>query len=246
MQQSTHPRRGLLAALVLAVSLALLPNFANAQDSKDSKTQPLKVLIIGANGSVARVATTMFLDNTNVNLKLFLRNAKRLEHLKSPRVEVVEGDATNKDSLVSAMQNVNVVYANLYGKNTPQMAQTIIEAMHEVGLKRLVWITSFGVYNGQYQEIPDSELARIASYIAPHREEVRIIEDSDIDYTIIRAQWFSNADEIDYELTQKGEAFKNPSARISRKSIADLIVRLCTTPAFGVRQSFGINKPAPR
>ncbi|WP_300761610.1 NAD(P)H-binding protein [Helicobacter sp. UBA3407] len=64
-----------------------------------------------------------------------------------------------------------------------------------------------------------------------------------IDYTIIRAQWFSNADEIDYELTQKGEAFKNPSGRISRKSIADLIVKLCTIKNFGIRQSLGINKP---
>ncbi|WP_300668409.1 NAD(P)H-binding protein [Helicobacter sp. UBA3407] len=64
-----------------------------------------------------------------------------------------------------------------------------------------------------------------------------------IDYTIIRAQWFSNADEIDYELTQKGEAFKNPSGRISCKSIADLIVKLCTIKNFGIRQSLGINKP---
>ena len=185
----------------------------------------------------------MFLQKTDVNLKLFLRNANRLEHLKSPRVEVVEGDATDKVALTNAMSGVHVVYANLYGRNTPQMASAIIESMQAAGLKRLVWITSFGVYNGQYQEIPDSELARIASYIAPHREEVRIIEASNLDYTIIRAQWFSHADEIDYELTQKGEPFKNPSARISRKSIADLIVRLCTTPDFGIRQSLGINKP---
>lgn len=106
-----------------------------------------------------------------------------------------------------------------------------------------MWITSFGVYNGQYQEIPESEPRCIANYIAPHREEVKIIESSPLDYTIIRAQWFSNADEIDYELTQKGEAFKNPSGRISRKSIADLIVKLCTTKDFGIRQSLGINKP---
>ncbi|WP_334084197.1 NAD(P)H-binding protein [Helicobacter typhlonius] len=141
------------------------------------------------------------------------------------------------------MSDVNVVYANLYGTDTPQMARVIIDSMQQVGLKRLVWITSFGVYNGQYQEIPESELRRIANYIVPHREEVKIIESSLLDYTIIRAQWFSNADEIDYELTQKGEDFKNPSGRISRKSIADLIVKLCTIKDFGIRQSLGINKP---
>ena len=229
----------LFGALWLGAVPLLAQNPAPQKGAKGATT----VLIIGANGSVAKEAIAMFLQKTDVNLKLFLRNAKRLEHLKSPRVEVVEGDATDKVALTNAMSGVNVVYANLYGKNTPQMASAIIESMQAAGLKRLVWITSFGVYNGQYQEIPDSELARIASYIAPHREEVRIIEASNLDYTIIRAQWFSHADEIDYELTQKGEPFKNPSARISRKSIADLIVRLCTTPDFGIRQSLGINKP---
>lgn len=220
--------------------LGIVPLFAQNPAPQKAAT---KVLIIGANGSVAKEAIAMFLQKTDVNLKLFLRNAKRLEHLKSARVEVVEGDATDKVALTNAMSDVQVVYANLYGKNTPQMAATIIESMQAAGLKRLVWITSFGVYNGQYQEIPDFELARIANYIAPHHEEVRVIEASNLDYTIIRAQWFSNADEIDYELTQKGEPFKNPSARISHKSIADLIVRLCTTPNFGIRQSLGINKP---
>lgn len=237
-----HNRRRLMRMLACALTLGLgaMPLFAQNPAPQEGAT---KVLIIGANGSVAKEAIAMFLQKTDVNLKLFLRNAKRLEHLKSARVEVVEGDATDKVALTNAMSDVQVVYANLYGKNTPQMAAAIIESMQAEGLKRLVWITSFGVYNGQYQEIPDFELARIANYIAPHREEVRVIEASNLDYTIIRAQWFSNVDEIDYELTQKGEPFKNPSARISRKSIADLIVRLCTTPNFGIRQSLGINKP---
>ncbi len=232
-----------ILALFGALWLGAIPLLAQNPAPQKGATGATTVLIIGANGSVAKEAIAMFLQKTDVNLKLFLRNAKRLEHLKSPRVEVVEGDATDKVALTNAMGGVHVVYANLYGKNTPQMASAIIESMQAAGLKRLVWITSFGVYNGQYQEIPDSELARIASYIAPHREEVRVIEASNLDYTLIRAQWFSNADEIDYELTQKGEPFKNPSARISRKSIADLIVRLCTTPDFGIRQSLGINKP---
>ncbi|WP_416863897.1 NAD(P)H-binding protein, partial [Helicobacter ganmani] len=81
------------------------------------------MLIIGANGSVARVATTMFLQNTDVDLKLYLRNSKRLSHLKSARVEVVEGNALDENALKKAMSDVNVVYANLYGTPTPQMAR---------------------------------------------------------------------------------------------------------------------------
>lgn len=132
-----------------ALWLGAMPLFAQSNPTKDTTT----VLIIGANGSVAKEAIAMFLQKTNVNLKLFLRNAMRLEHLKSSRVEVVEGDATDKVALTNAMKGVQVVYANLHGKNTPQMAATIIRSMQAVGLKRLIWITSFGVYNEEYQEI---------------------------------------------------------------------------------------------
>lgn len=138
------------------------------------------------------------------------------------------------------MSGATLVHANLAG-DLKTMAQAIIEAMDESKLKRLVWISSFGVYNDEYAEIPPSELARISAYITPHKEAVRLIEKSDLDYTIIRAQWFSSADEIDYELTQKGEAFKNPSAYISRKSIAHLIIKLCLENSHH-RQSLGINK----
>ena len=66
----------------------------------------MKILIIGAHGSVARWVIEAFLENTDVNLVLFLRNAKRLERiesLQSPRVQVIEGDATDKDALKKAM-----------------------------------------------------------------------------------------------------------------------------------------------
>ncbi|MGX3044985.1 NAD(P)H-binding protein [Helicobacter sp. T3_23-1056] len=200
---------------------------------RESKAQ---ILIIGANGSVAKVATQGFLVGTNANLKLFLRDSGRLSSIAKAnpsKITLIEGDALDIDALKNAMKNVNVVYANLAGSDIKQMAQTIITAMKETGLKRLIWIGSYGVY--------DSENV---SHRSRHAEPIRLIESSGLDYTIIRPQWFSNADEIDYELTRKGEVFKNPSAYISRKSIAHLVIRLCVEPNFGIKESFGINKPA--
>lgn len=209
-------------------------------DFKDIKKEAnMRVLVIGANGSVAKVATQGFLAGTNVKLRLFLRNAARLKSLKSERVELFEGDATDKVALQRALKDVDVVYANLAG-DLPKMAAAIIDAMGTSGVKRLVWVSTYGVYG----EIPGSNLDSIRAYIAPYIDSVKLIEASALDYTIIRPQWFSNADEIDYELTKKGEKFKNPDAQISRKSIAHLVIRLCTEPSFGVRESFGINKVA--
>ena len=218
----------------------------SAKDFSEIKgtQEKVSVLIIGANGSVAKIATQGFLAGTKADLKLYLRNAKRLSSIAKQnlnRVQLIEGDALDKNALIKAMSGVNVVYANLAGSNLGAMAKAITQAMSEAGVKRLVWVGSYGVYDG---EIPESELNRIRAYNPPHREAVRAIEASGLDYTIIRAQWFSSADEIDYELTKKGEKFKNPSAYISRKSIAHLVIRLCLEKDFGVKESFGINKPA--
>ncbi|MCM3690982.1 NAD(P)H-binding protein [Neobacillus niacini] len=50
------------------------------------------VLILGASGSLARVAFDMFLKETDTQLTLYLRNSRRLGNLDSNRVRVVEGD----------------------------------------------------------------------------------------------------------------------------------------------------------
>lgn len=232
------------AFLACVVGLCANANALNWQ-SKDfanikNKEQTMQILIIGANGSVAKIATQGFLTGTNANLKLYLRNAKRLSSIakQNPnRVQLIEGDALDKNALKNAMSGVNVVYANLAGNDLPKMAETIIAAMKEAGLKRLIWISSYGVYG----EVNDGS---ISSMLAPYAKSVQVVESSGLDYTIIRPQWFSSADEIDYELTKKGEKFKNPSAYISRKSIAHLVIRLCLEKDFGVKESLGINKPA--
>ncbi|QQF53025.1 NAD-dependent dehydratase [Campylobacter fetus] len=196
----------------------------------------MKVLIIGANGSLAKWVINEFLQTTDVNLKLFLRKSKRLERLKSDRVELFEGDATDKNTLKEAMKDVDIVYANLAG-DLVKMAKMLVEAMNESGLKRVIWVSSYGIYG-------ETAMGSLKNILVPYRDSVLLIEASDLDYTIIRPQWFSSADEVDYEITKKGEPFKNPDAYISRKSIAHFVVRLAKEPNFGIKESFGINKPA--
>jgi uncharacterized protein YbjT (DUF2867 family) len=191
------------------------------------------VLILGANGSLARVAIDMFLKETDAQLTLYLRNSRRLRNIYSDRVRVIEGDVMDIENLKEAMIGQDVVYANLAG-NLEQMAKTIVEVMGATGVKRLIWISSMGIYD----EVPGE---RHGSILNPYRKSAAVIEASDLDYTILRPGWFTNKDEIDYETTQKGEPFKGHD--VSRKSIADLIVKLVGTPGLEVRSSLGVNKP---
>lgn len=75
-----------------------------------------------------------------------------------------------------------------------------------------------------------------------YRDSAKIIEASDLDYTIIRPAWLNNRDEIAYATTRKGEPFKNADDQVSRKSVADLVVKLATTPGLEIRGSLGVHK----
>lgn len=191
------------------------------------------VLILGANGSIARYAIDLFLNQTDAQLTLYLRNASRLRNLDSNRIHVVEGDILDSKKLKETMVGHDVIYANLAGQ-LEQMAHAVVEAMNETGIKRLIWISSMGIYG----EGPGEKFRKS---LEPYRKSATIIEASDLDFTILRPAWFTYEDEIDYEITQKGEPFRG--SVISRKSIADLVVKLAVTPELEVRRSLGINKP---
>lgn len=190
------------------------------------------ILILGANGQIARVATGLLLERTDARLTLYLRNSKRLK-ATSDRVRVIDGDVTDAQKLELAMEGIDVVYANLSG-NMEAQARTIIKAMDASGIKRLIFISSMGIYD----EVPGE---RHGAILDPYRNSVKVIEASDLDYTIIRPAWLNNRDEIAYGTTRRGEPFTNKDETVSRKSVADLIVKLVTTPGMAVRVSLGIH-----
>ena len=80
------------------------------------------------------------------------------------------------------------------------------------------------------------------SILDSYRKATSIIEASDLDYTILRPAWLNNRDEIAYGTTQKGEPFKNASGVVSRKSVADLVVKLAMTPGLESRHSLGVHR----
>lgn len=192
------------------------------------------VLILGANGQLARNTTRFFLDRTDARLTLYLRRARRLRNPDPSRVRIVEGDVLDCTTLKSAMQGHDVVYANISG-DLAQQAEAIVDAMHATGLKRLIFISSMGIYG----EVPGE---RYRSVLDPYRDAAALIEASDLDYTILRPGWFTHDPEIDYRLTQKGEPFEGHD--ISLDSLSDLIVKLALTPRLHVGASLGVSKPA--
>jgi uncharacterized protein YbjT (DUF2867 family) len=189
-----------------------------------------RVLVIGANGQLARHTTGVLLRTTDAVLTLYLRRASRLENPDPARVAILEGDARDTRALAGAMHGQDVVYANLSGDMKAQ-AEAIVAAMHAAHLGRLIFISSMGIYS----EVPGE---KYRSVLDPYRDSAAVIEASDLEYTILRPGWFTSDAEINYRITQKGEPFQGHDVSLS--SLSELIVKLATTPELHVRQSLGV------
>jgi len=110
------------------------------------------------------------------------------------------------------------------------MAKNIIKAMQSESVKQLIFICSAGIY-----DIP------LKPVLAPCRKAADFIEVSALAYTILRPTWFTNAVEVDYEFTRKGEPERG--SVISQKSLATLVADIVQSPEKYVGENLGVNKP---
>jgi uncharacterized protein YbjT (DUF2867 family) len=188
-----------------------------------------KVIIIGASGSLAAHVIEELQKKNDVHLTLFLRSKNRLQNHNLPNAAIVEGDVLDYAVLKNTINGQDIVYVNLAG-NLEAMAKNIVKAMQETGVKRIIAISSIGIYETPLKPV-----------LQPYRKLADVIEASGLDYTILRPDWFTNADDVDYVLTRKGEAEKGTA--VSRKSIATFIAAIVESPAQWKNENLGISKP---
>lgn len=186
-----------------------------------------KVIIIGATGSLAKFVINAISSIDGISLTLFMRNRQKLHN--SENVIVIEGDAMNNEDVRKAISGQDIVYLNLAGDLEP-MTKNIVRAMQENNVNRIIAISSIGIY--------DSPLK---SVLKPYRKLADIIEKSGLIYTILRPDWFTNVDEVDYTITYKGEPETGTS--ISRRSIAAFIAKIIENTELYKNENLGISKP---
>jgi uncharacterized protein YbjT (DUF2867 family) len=187
------------------------------------------VVIIGAGGNIASRVIEMLAERGDINLTLFLRNRNRLRNKNVARCRIVEGNSLDHQAVKEAVAGQDIVYANLAG-DLGAMAKNIVKAMKETGVKRIIAVSSIGIYETPLRPV-----------LKPYRDLADVIEASGLEYTILRPPWFTDADEVDYEITKKGEPEKG--SVISQKSLATFIAKIIEFPDKYVRQNLGINKP---
>lgn len=199
-----------------------------------------KVLILGAGGAIAQHVIERLQKNADLELTLFARNTQTINKYKNAHTKIVESDVLKQKDLNEALEGQAIVYANLAGA-VDKMAEAIVKAMEQSPAKRLIFVTSLGIYNEIPGKFGEWNNRMIGSALKTYRKAADIIEASTLDYTIIRPAWLQDEDEVDYETTQKGEAFKG--TEVSRKSVGAYIADIILNPGKDSKASVGINKP---
>ena len=115
------------------------------------------------------------------------------------------------DSVKNAVNDQNIVYVNLSG-DLEAMATNIVNAMEETGVKRIIAISSIGIYDMPLRPV-----------LIPYRKLADIIENAGLEYTILRPNWFTDADEIDFSITQKGS---RKTEGLSLEKVSQLLLLL--------------------
>ena len=202
------------------------------------------VLILGANGQIARLVEERLLkEQPDVELTLFLRNSDRLTRLAdNDHVRIVEGDAENEKDVADAMHGQDIVYiAMVDHDHDNQITKNVIEAMKHNNVNRVISSNILGIYNEVPGEFGRWNHDQVKSGLNAAIKSAELLEDSRLDYTIIRIPWLNDRDEIKYTVTHKNEEYVGVSG--SRKSIADLIVKIIADPSYLSKDSVGLADP---
>lgn len=198
------------------------------------------VLILGANGQIARWVIDMLSTQTDIKMTLLYRNSITIKGDEPVNSEIIIGDASDQKLMDQLVAGKDIVYANLAGNVDEQMA-VITSAMQKRNVTRVISINTLGIYDEVPGDFGDWNNKTIGEYFPRYRKAADILEASNLDYTIIRAAWLTDYNEVDYEVTQKNELFKG--TEVSRKSVADQVVRIINNPSGMINKNIGLNKP---
>lgn len=202
----------------------------------------MKYAILAATGQIGQMTAQYLLDNTNADLVLFGHNAdKRLSKFAGDRVEFADGDLTNEADVKKAVEGTDGVFVAFVA--TPDIAKVLVKVLDETGVKRLIMMSIPDIYQevaGPFQTWYRQNTGLI--WQTPLVESAKTLEDSDLDYVILRTTWlYNDPSKLEVDVTKKGEPFKD--AQISREAVAKFAADLLTGKQDYHRESLGNGEP---
>ncbi|MBF0258549.1 MAG: NAD(P)H-binding protein, partial [Desulfamplus sp.] len=145
------------------------------------------ILITGATGYVGRRLKHHLMNRDDISIRLMVRNRKKLSQDIQRKdlcgeIEIVEGDTFNKESLLNALQNIDVAFYlihsmgnndNDFANRDRQSAENFRDAAIKAGVKRIIYLGGLGSKESASKHL----LSRIETgeVLSNHPEEIQTI-----------------------------------------------------------------------
>lgn len=195
----------------------------------------MNIAIIGATGKFGIPFTAKLLSNPNYKLTLISKSASDI-YEDNHRLTAKSIDATNIKDLNKALENSDIVISAVSGSDQSVIARNLVE----LDVKRLIYMNVVGIYNelaeGNGDEFNlDNEKEQI-----PNRNAADIIENSDLDYTILRLGYMIFTEDENNVLTKKGET---PKGYVSTyRSAENIILEMIENPELYSHENISITQ----
>lgn len=194
----------------------------------------MNIAILGATGNFGRLFAAKLLTNPNYHIIAISKSAGNI-YEDSFRVTTKTIDATNKKDLKNALEDVDLVYCAVSGPDQAAIVRNLVE----LNPKRLIYMTVVGIYNELEGEGAEFNLENETEQI-PNRNAADIIEQSDLNYTILRSGYLIHGEDDDYAITKKGETPKGYVSTFA--SVEKIALEIIENPELYLKESISITK----
>jgi uncharacterized protein YbjT (DUF2867 family) len=112
----------------------------------------MNILLTGATGYIGRRLKEKLLEDENVRIRLFVRNPRKVREKFLDRVEIVQGNTLDRDSLLEALKGIDLAYYLVHSMGAKAdfekldrlSAQNFLEACVANEVKRIIYLGGLG------------------------------------------------------------------------------------------------------
>lgn len=198
----------------------------------------MQVTVFGASGKVGRLVVQRLLNDGH-QVVLFVHQTASFE--ATDQVKIIKGDIHNAALVASTVTGSQAVISTLGSWHTPSKdilsaaMRFAIPAMQKLGVRRIITLTGSGAWAPSDDISLGNKVAHavfnvVAKDIIRDAEtHLKLLSDSGLDWTTIRAPIMKNGSKDSYSLNER---IPGAVATINRKAVAKAIADQLTDTAF--------------
>ena len=195
----------------------------------------MNIAIIGATGKFGRIFTSKLITNPDNHLTLISKSAAN-KYEDNPWMTAKNIDATKQNDLKKVLKDIDLVFCAVSGVDQAVIARNLVE----LNVNRLIYISVVGIYNELAEGNGAEFNVKNEPEQIPNRNAVALIENSSLDYTIIRSGYLVHSDKDESVITKKGET---PKGYVSNsKSIEKVVLEIIENPELYSRESISVTR----